>query len=113
MKNWFIIVLLAFAMPVGFTACSTPPAQRVVAVQSLLIVGHSAESAVQLSAQLYRDGKITPAQARAVIDFYDIKFQPAYRLAVATVQSDLSAPASPQVLDLATQLLTLVNSYVK
>ncbi len=80
-------------------------------MQTLKAVGHSAEAAVQLSAQLYQGGKITAAQARSVIDFYDTRFQPAYRIAAAAAKADLSGPASPDVSALASQLLALVASY--
>ena len=107
------IVSLAFVVPatVTFTGCSTPPSARVVQVQTLKGVGQSAEAAVSLSAQLYRDGKITAIQARQVLDFYDLKFQPAYRLAVAAVNANLDSVASPDVLALASQLSNLVLQF--
>lgn len=104
MKKFLALLAFAFAAVFGgvaFTACTAPPSARVVQVQSLKAVGESAESAVTLSAQLYRAGTITPAQARAVMDFYDGKFQPAFRLAVAAVNANLDSLASPDVAALA------------
>ena len=110
MKKLFLILALVTATPLALvqTGCSSPPSARVVQVQSLKAVGESAEAAVTLSAQLYRDGKITPAQARQVLDFYDTKFQPAFRLAVAAVNANLDSIASPDVALLASQLSALV-----
>lgn len=99
-----------FSLPVLQSGCSAP-STRVIQVQSLKAVGETAEAAVALSAQLYRDGKITPAQANAVISLYDQKFQPAYRVAVAAVQANLDSIASPDLLSLAAQLSALVTSY--
>lgn len=107
----FFAALCAFVAVPAFTGCSTAPSQRVVAVQSLKAVGQSADASVALSAQLYRDGRITADQARAVMDFYDTKFQPAYRLAVSAVQADLSSIASPDLAALASQLAGLVASF--
>lgn len=108
-----LIGVALFAAPVTIltTACQQAPSQRVVQVQSLKAVGQSAEVAVSLSAQLYRDGRITGAQARQVADLYDLKFQPAFRLAVAAAQANLDSIASPDVLTLATQLSNLVIQF--
>lgn len=108
---YILIAALGCALPSFFSACSTAPSARVIQVQTLKAVGQSAESAVALSAQLYRDGKITAAQARQVMDFYDTRFQPTYRLAVAAVNANLDSIASPDVLALANQLSALVISF--
>lgn len=104
-------LVFASVAPVIVTGCATAPSARVAQVQSLKAVGQSAEAAVSLSAQLYRDGKITGAQARAVMDFYDARFQPAFRLAVAAVNANLDSLASPDLLALASQLSALVAQY--
>jgi hypothetical protein len=100
-------VMLAIA-PLTYSGCSTPPTERTAAVQTLKAVGHSAEAAVELSAKLYQDGRITAAQARQVLDLYNLKFQPAYRVAVTAAQADLSSAASPDLLRLANDLTQLV-----
>lgn len=109
MKKLIFILMLA-VMPPLFVSCSTPPSARVVQVQTLKAVGQSADAAVALSAQLYRDGKLTAAQARQVADFYDLKFQPAYRLVVTAVQANLDSVASPDLMALASQLSALIIS---
>lgn len=103
--------LLAFSIPVLQTGCSSPPSARVAQVQTLKSVGESAEAAVALSAHLYQAGTITAAQAKQVINFYDQRFQPAFRLAVTAVNANLDSIASPDILSLATQLATLVQSF--
>ncbi len=105
------LACFAIAIPVVVTSCSTTPHTQNVEVQTLKSVGQTAEAAVVLSAQLYRDGKITAAQARQVMDLYDGKFQPAFRFAVAAAHSDLSSVANPDVMNLATQLSALVASF--
>lgn len=99
-------LLCFFVFPTG--GCSSAPSERVVQVQSLKAVGHAAESAVALSAQLYRDGRITAAQARTVLDFYNERFQPVYRVAVSAVNANLDTLASPELLSLAGELSNLV-----
>lgn len=111
MKKLLILVLLAVALPVAQTGCSTPPSARVVQVQSLKAVGQTAEAAVVLAAQLYQAKTITAQQANAVNVFYDTRFQPAFRLAVAAVNANLDSVASPDLVGLAQQLSSLVASY--
>lgn len=111
MKKLLLILSLAVAMPIIHSGCSTPPSARVVQVQSLKAVGHAAESAVALSAQLYRDGKITSAQAYKVAYHFDRQFQPAFRLAVAAVNANLDSAASPDLVALAAQLSSLVVQF--
>lgn len=99
--------MLALA-PLTYSGCSTAPTERVQVVNTLKAVGHAAEAAVEMSAKLYQDGRITAEQARQVLDLYNLRFQPAYRVAVAAAQADLSGPASPDLLNLANELTQLV-----
>lgn len=116
MKKILSLVLLAVAFtasPLSFTACKTAPASRVAQVQTLKAVGHTAEAAVSSSAQLYAAGTITAAQAREVMDFYNLRFQPAFRIAVNAVNSNLDSVAAPELAALAAQLSALVLTYQK
>jgi parvulin-like peptidyl-prolyl isomerase len=108
----FIAALCAFVfIAPSFTGCSTPPPARVVQVQSLKAVGQSAEAAVTLTANLYAAHQITGTQARQVMDFYDQKFQPAFRVAVAAVNANMDSIASPDLQGLANQLSNLVATF--
>lgn len=113
MKKLLVLLALAMALPVLPTGCSTPPSERVAAVQTLKAVGHTAEAAVATSAQLYGSKVITPQQARAVMDLYNLRFQPAFRTAVSAVNANLDSFASEELVTLAAQLATLVASYQK
>ena len=104
---------LALALPLagalGLSGCATPVNQRVVAGQTLKAAGQAAEAAVALSAQLYAERRLSPAVARAVLDFYNDRWQPAYRLALAAAQSDPAQSAPLQLLTLLTQLQGMVS----
>jgi len=106
-KNLLLIVALAVT-PVAYVGCKTAPNERVQTVISLKVAGQLAESAVASSAILYRDGIIDADDARKVADFYDKKFQPAYRTAVTFARADLNSPATPEVAALAAELSNLV-----
>lgn len=106
-----IAALCAFFTVPSFVGCSSPPSARVVQVQSLKAVGQSAEAAVTLSANLYGAGQITAVQARQVMDFYNQKFQPAFRVAVSAVNANLDSIASPDLQALANQLSNLVAAF--
>jgi uncharacterized protein YoaH (UPF0181 family) len=108
-----LLIALHLTVPaiVLSTSCHQAPSTRVVQVQTLKAVGQSADAAVALSAQLYRDHRITAAQARVVADFYDAKFQPAFRVAVVAVNANLDSIASPDLMILAAQLSSLVAAY--
>jgi len=116
MKNRILLIIaLAFgaiAIPVLETSCAAP-SERVAQVQTLKAVGHTAEAAVATSAQLYSAGKITPEQARKVMDIYDRQFQPAYRVAVNAVNANLDSIASPELISLAAQLSAIVATFNK
>lgn len=107
-KLTFIFCLLLAPVATLPTGCSTAPSARVVATQTLKSVGQTAESSIAVVAQLYADGKITPVQARTAMDFYNTRFQPAFRLAVAASRANLDTVASPEVFDLCQQLIALV-----
>lgn len=108
-----ICIALAFGPTLALTSCATPPDQRTATVHTLQTVGHAAEGAVEVSAILYKTGKINGDQAQAVITFYNSKFQPAFRLAVSAAKFDTTAIAPQDVLNLANQLQALVDSYRK
>lgn len=114
MKKIATIIALAFfaiATPLLQTGCQTPPSSRNIQFQTLKAVGYAANDAVALSARLYNDKVITAEQAREVIDFFNNRFQPAYRLAVMTARSHLDSLASPEILSLAGELSALVVKY--
>ena len=98
---------------VAFTGCTTPPAERQAAATTLKIVGLTAKAGIDSAALLLREGKLTPEQWARIAGFYDLKFQPAFMLAVATAQADLASPASPELLALAAQFSALLPSDLK
>lgn len=112
-------LLLAVALavqPVVNVGCQTPPEQRAVVFQTLKAVKITAEGAVSLSAELYRDGKITAAQARQITDFYNEHFYrhgSPFHVAVLAARSNLDSFASPDIAALAGQLIALVASFQK
>ncbi len=110
MKKLLILLALATALPVSQTGCSTPPSARVVQVQTLRAVGESAKTAMDATAQLLKQNQITLAQYIRVADLFDSKFQPAYRVAVAAARSDLSTLASPDLANVALEIINLVAS---
>jgi hypothetical protein len=111
MKRILLILLLAVS-PVIFPACSTPPDQRVVYVQTLKAVGESAEATVALSAHLYSTGVITAKEANQIRSLYDDSFQPAFRAAVAAAHGDLNTASSPALAQLGADLAALLTKYM-
>jgi hypothetical protein len=109
-----LVALCAFTLALTFTSattgCSTAPSARVQAVQTLGVLGSSAKAGMDSATQLLAQGSITVAQWQKVADFYDHRWQPAYALAVTAARSDLGSIASPDVTNLAVQLLALVAS---
>lgn len=93
---------------VALPGCTTPPVARTQAATTLKIVGLTAKAGIDSAALLLREGKLSPEQWARIASFYDLKFQPAFALAVATAQADLSSPASPDLLALAAQFTALL-----
>lgn len=108
MKKLLLCLCLVVAIPAILTGCSTAPSQRVATVQTLGAIGIAAKSSLDEAARLLAQKKITVAQWSRIAAFYDTAWQPAYRLAVQTVRSDLSSVASPDLLGLAAQFASLV-----
>jgi hypothetical protein len=100
-------MLFCVGVPVITTSCSTAPSERVVAVTTLKALGAARDTAMQVAGQMWRDGKIDDAQRDKIIAYHDNVFQPAYRLAVQGVQSDLTF-ASPDLIALFAQLQALI-----
>lgn len=107
------LAVFAVAVPVLQTGCPSIPApqKRVVAVQTLLAVAHTAEDAVKLAGDLYLAGQLTLPQMHEVVDFYNRKWKPAYKIAKDAALGDLSSAASPDVAKIASDLLALVLSF--
>lgn len=103
-----VLALSCGALGAALTGCTTPVNQRVVAGQTIKAAGQAAEAALTLSAQLYAAGRISPAVARGHLDFFDQRWQPAYRVALAAVASDTGAPAPAQLLALLAQFQAMI-----
>lgn len=112
MKNLLLIILLATA-PLAHTSCSTAPVERVSQVHTLQAIGATADTAMKTAASLRKHDQITEEQWQKVAVFFDTRYQPAYRLAVAAVSADLSSAASPDLVNLAAQLAALVAELEK
>lgn len=111
LRRLTLALALVLAPAPLLTSCSTTASQQ-VARQSLLATGHAAESTVRFAGRLFEDGKITADQLRSVVRFYDERFQPAFRAAVAVSRADLEQPAPPDVAALAAQLTTLLSTFL-
>lgn len=102
---------LALAVPVLTTQPGCTTTQQQSTVPTLVAIGQLVDSTMTVAAGMYHNGQLTEAQWIKVSTFYDHDFQPAYALAKQAAQSNLSSPASPDVLSLATQFVALVASY--
>lgn len=112
MKKILLILCLSLAVPAFFSGCQTAPNERVQAYTTLLAVGHTAEAAVLSSAKALNAGLITNEQAQRVRDLYDKTFQPAYRIAEEAAGSNLSLPASTDLVRIATEMTSLVADFI-
>jgi len=105
----FLTLAIALGiLPATFSGCNSTPSQRVVQVQTLTAVGTAAKTSMQAATSMLKQGQITVAQWQVIANAYDLKFQPAFAIAVSAARSDLSSVASPDLIALAGQLATLV-----
>ena len=115
MRTLKLVLFLAFAVALAgsasFTLSSCTTTQQVQTDQTLLTIGTAADSAMQIAAQLYHNGKITTAQWTAIATFHDSKFLPAYNTAVAAFAADMSKAAPADVIALSQQLAALVAAF--
>ena len=102
-------LLCAVAAPVlTFTGCVNTASSQATKYKTLAAVGAAAQVAMDSTTALLKAGKITVPQFQRIAEFYDTRFQPTFRFAVAAAQADLSSTASPDVAALLGQFTTLV-----
>jgi hypothetical protein len=107
-----LVLLLAFSFacisPAIVTGCANTPTTQAAKYKTLATVGAAAQAAMDSTTALLKAGKITVPQFQKVATFYDTRFQPSFRFAVAAAQADLSTAASPDVTTLLANFLTLI-----
>lgn len=111
MNRLLLALCLALASPLAPIACKTAPSERVTEYQTLKTIALSVDAAMKVSVKLLQEGKIDGAQWGKIAVAH-ARFQQAFKLALSAVQSDLS-PASPDLIRLAGELLSIVASYQK
>jgi hypothetical protein len=105
-----VVMFVVFSAPLTFTSCSTPPSERHVEVTTLKVLGASVDASMQIAAGMLRNRQITFAQWQEIKGVHE-KFQASYNIAVAAVKSDLSAVAPEDLVAMATNLSTLIQSF--
>lgn len=110
MKKLILILYLALACPLAPIGCNSSPSSRNTEVQTLLVVGNSVDLAMKAAAQAFKDGYLTGEQWGKIAVAY-ARYQQAFKLAVDTVKSDLSLAAPADIIQLSTELLTIIQSY--
>ena len=104
MKRLLLVLCLCVA-PLGPIGCNSSPSERVQAVTTLKAIGLSVDAAMKVSAQLLKDGKINGEQWGKIAVAHA-----RFKLAISAVQSDLT-PASPDLIKLGGELLSIVATY--
>lgn len=102
------LLLICFLLPSPFvlTSCGTTQVQQ---AKTLEAVGMAAKLTIDTAAILLGEGKISVQKFQAVAHFYDTKFQPAFRIALAHVEGNTKNPAPLQLVALAGELSNLLK----
>jgi ABC-type oligopeptide transport system substrate-binding subunit len=103
-----VCLLAVVSAPVLTTGCHNTATSQSTKYKTLAAVGAAAQAAMDSTAALLKAGTITVPQFQRVAEFYDGKFQPAFRFAVVAAQADTSSLASPDLTALLVQFTTLV-----
>lgn len=109
MKLLSLITLAAFlcvATPT-FTGCTTP--QTVRTYQTLNTVAVGVDVALKAWADLVVRGQV-PESTIPQVKALKANYEQAFSIAISAAQFDSSAPASPQVVKLATELTSFIAS---
>lgn len=114
-RTALISLCLLCALPAPFltTSCMNTTQTQATKYKTLAAVGAAAQAAMDSTTALLKAGKIPVAQFQKVADYFDGKFQPSFRFAVATAKADLSTLASPDITTLLAQFTTLVAEVSK
>lgn len=105
---WFSLVGFVGAGTVFCVGCESAPSGEVVAVRTLAATGATAKAVVDAAARAYVAGHLSEERWLKVAHFYDHRFQPAFRLAVAL--ADTEQVATGEILALLADLQTLANA---
>lgn len=115
LSRFLLVSTLAFAAPVcaviHLSGCANPPSARVVQARTLGVLGSTAKAGMDGATQLLKQGRLTVDQWRTIANYYDLRWQPAYNLAVAAVRSNLDSIAGPDLQKLADEFLALLAQY--
>jgi hypothetical protein len=104
---WFLSVVFTAAGAFFCVGCESSPSAEVVTVRTLTATGTAAKAVVDGAARAYLAGALSEERWLKVASFYDDRFQPAFRLAVALAGTEKSTPAD--LLALLADLQTLAN----
>lgn len=111
MTRLLLILFLAVATPLAVTSCQSTDQSQVV--HTLQAVGQTAKGAMDGATLLLKDGKIDGVKWQKVADIYDLKFQPAFAVAVSMAKTDLSQPSPAELVAITEEITTLVASFSK
>jgi hypothetical protein len=102
-----LLFLLAFPLPFVTTGCFSTQVQQ---AKTLETVGVTAKLTLDSAAILLRDGKISVETFQRIANIYDNKFQPLFRLALARVEGNISAPSPLELVSIASELSSILYS---
>lgn len=107
-----LILCIALApMPALLSSCAAP-SSRVQEVKTLKAVGLAVDGTMKVAAQMLHNGQLSPATWQKLAQIHDEQFRPAYNLAVSAVQTNLDSFASPDLVNLASQLSAILAPYL-
>lgn len=104
------LYLLLLTPTITATGCFTLSHKE--QIQSLEAVGMAAKLTIDTAAVLLEEEKISLDKFQVIANFYDTRFQPAYREALKRVEGNKNNPAPLKLVSLASELsLLLTNDY--
>jgi hypothetical protein len=106
MKTLFLTFCFLLPFSVVQTGCGTTQVQQ---AQTLEAVGVAAKLTIDTAAILLAENKISVQKFQDIARFYDNKFQPAFRIALAHVEGNTKNPAPLQLVSLAAELSNLLK----
>tara|TARA_R110000868_G_scaffold114363_1_gene306511 strand:+ start:1870 stop:2196 length:327 start_codon:yes stop_codon:yes gene_type:complete len=99
-----LLLLLLVLGLASAVACKT------ASYKTLRTVATGVDAALKVYGDAYQSGKITPAQ-RTKIKAAHVKYQAAMNTAIAAARLDYDKPAPPELVSLATSLISTINTF--
>ena len=110
--NLLVLLITLAVVPPTIISCSGCSTARQTSYKTLSVVAHTVDTAMKAYADVRVAGKVSDATHAKVVDV-KLRYEKAFLAAATAAQANLESPASSDLIEIATQLVNIINSATK